>query len=47
MVKSDEKKTLKLFSDDGVVKYRQNLNFEKMDTAFYTGKNDEVCSIVL
>ena len=30
----------KLFSYDyDVVKCRQNLNFEKMDTAPYTGKN--------
>ena len=40
MVKSHEKK--KLFSYDGVVKCRRNLNFEKMDTASYTGKNDGV-----
>ena len=32
----------KLFSYDGVVKCRRNLNFEKMDTASYTGKNDGV-----
>ena len=32
----------KLFSNDGVVKCWQNLNFEKMDTASYTGKNDGV-----
>ena len=32
----------RLFSYDGVMKCRQNLNFEKMDTAFYTGKNDGV-----
>ena len=42
MVKSHEKKKSKLFSYDGVVKCRRNLNFEKMDTAFYTGKNDGV-----
>ena len=30
----------KLFSYDGVVKCRRNLNFEKMNTASYTGKND-------
>ena len=30
----------KLFS--GVVKFRQNLNFKKMDTASYTWKNDQV-----
>ena len=42
MVKSHEKKMSKLFSYDGVVKCRQNLNFEKMDTASYTGKNDGV-----
>ena len=34
MVKSHEKKMSKLFSYDGVVKCRQNLNFEKMDTAW-------------
>ena len=38
MVKSHEKK--KLFSYDGVVKCRRNLNFEKVNTASYTGKND-------
>ena len=38
MVKSHEKKMSKLFSYDGVVKCRRNLNFEKMDTASYTGK---------
>ena len=32
----------KLFSYDGIVKCRRNLNFEKMDTASYTGKNDGV-----
>ena len=42
MVKSHEKKMPKLFSNDGVVKCCQNRNFEKMDTAFYTGKNDGV-----
>ena len=42
MVKSYEKKMWKLFSYDGVVKCRRNLNFEKMDTASYTGKNDGV-----
>ena len=42
MVKSHEKKMSKLFSYDGVVKCRRNLNFEKMDTASYTGKNDGV-----
>ena len=31
MVKSHEKK---IFSYDGVVKYRRNLNFEKMHTAW-------------
>ena len=30
----------KLFFYDGVVKCLRNLNFEKMDTASYTGKND-------
>ena len=38
MVKSHEKKMSKLFSYGGVVKCRQNLNFEKMDSASYTGK---------
>ena len=33
MVKSHEKKMSKLFSYDGVVKCRRNLNFEKIDTA--------------
>ena len=37
MVKSHTKMS-KLFSYDGVVKCRRNLNFEKMDTASYTGK---------
>ena len=32
----------KLFSYDSVVKCCQNLNFEKMDTASYMGKNDGV-----
>ena len=40
MLKSHEKKMPKLFP--GVVKFRQNLNFEKMDTASYTWKNDGV-----
>ena len=39
MVKS-HKKMSKLFSYDSVVKCHRNLNFEKMDTAPYTGKND-------
>ena len=42
MVKSHEKKNSKLFSYDHVVKCHRNLNFEKMDTASYTGKNDDV-----
>ena len=42
MLKSHEKKMSKLFSYDGVVKCRWTLNFEKMDTASYTGKNDGV-----
>ena len=42
MVKSHEKKMSELFSYDGTVKCRRNLNFEKMDTASYTGKNDGV-----
>ena len=42
MVKSHEKKMSKLFSCDGHSegKCRRNLNFEKMDAASYTGKND-------
>ena len=32
----------KLFSYDSLVKCCQNLNFEKMDTASYMGKNDGV-----
>ena len=32
----------KLFSYYGVVKFRRNLNFEKMDTVTYTRKNDGV-----
>ena len=40
--KITRKKMSKLFSYDGVVKCRRNLNFEKMDTASYTGKNDGV-----
>ena len=35
----------KLFSYDGVVKCRQNLNFTKMDTTSYTGKNDGMWGI--
>ena len=42
MVKSHEKKMSKLVFCDGVVKCRQNLNFQKMDTASYTEKNDGV-----
>ena len=42
MVKLHEKKISKLFSHDGVVKCHWNLNFEKMDIASYTGKNDLV-----
>ena len=42
MVKSPGKKMSKLFSYYGVVKFRRNLNFEKMDTVSYTGKNDVV-----
>ena len=40
ILKSHTQKKPKLFSD--VVKFRQNLNFEKVDTASYTCKNDEV-----
>ena len=36
MVKSPGKTMSKLFSYYGVVKFRQNLNFEKMDTVSYT-----------
>ena len=32
----------KLVSYDGVVKCHRNLNFEKMDTASYIGRNDGV-----
>ena len=42
MVKSPGKKMSKLFFYYGVVKCRRNLNFEKIDTASYTGKNDGV-----
>ena len=40
MVKSHEKKFF--FSYGDVVKCRQNLHFEKMDTASYTEKNNGV-----
>ena len=44
VVKSHEKNMSKLFSYDydhyDVVKCRRNLNFEKMNTVPYTGKND-------
>ena len=40
MVKSHEKE--KLCSYDSVLKCRRNMNFEKMDTVSYTGKNDGV-----
>ena len=44
MVKSHKKKMSKLFSYDfdhyDVVKCCRNLNFEKVDTAPYAGKND-------
>ena len=44
MVKSHEKRMSKLFSYDyghyDVVKCRRILNFEKMDSAPYTEKND-------
>ena len=42
MVKSPGKKMSKLFSYYGAVKFRRNLNFEKMDTVSYTVKNDGV-----
>ena len=42
MVESHGKKKKKLFPYDGVVNCRQNLSFEKMDTASYTEKNDGV-----
>ena len=42
MVKSNKKNMLKLFSYDGVVKCPRYLNFEKMDTASYAGKNEGV-----
>ena len=38
MIKSHENKMSNLFFYDGVVKCRRNLNFEKIDTASYTGK---------
>ena len=45
MVKSHEKKMSNLFSYDGVVKCRRNLNFEKIDVE-KIGKNDGVwCGI--
>ena len=44
MLKSLKKKMSKLFSlwlwSSDVVKCHRNLNFEKMNTAPYTGKND-------
>ena len=40
MLKSHGKKKAELFSN--VVKFRGNLNFEKMDAASDTCKNDEV-----
>ena len=42
MVKPPAKKMSKLFSYYDVVKFRLNLNFEKMDTMSYTRKNDGV-----
>ena len=42
VIKSHQKKMSKLFPYDSVVKCRRNLNFEKLDTASYTGKNDGV-----
>ena len=39
MIKSNEKMS-KLFSNDGVVS--RNLNFEKMDTEFYTAKYEGI-----
>ena len=42
MVKSHEKRMSKLFFYDGVVNCRQNLNFEKVNTASYTRKTDGV-----
>ena len=42
MVKSHEKKMSKLFSNGGVVKCQQNMNFEKMDTACYPAKKDGI-----
>ena len=42
MGKSHEKEMSKLFSYDGVLNGRRNLNLEKMGTASYTGKNDGV-----
>ena len=45
MVKSHGKKLSKLFFYDNLVKCRRNLNFEKMDTASYIGKNDGICGV--
>ena len=45
MLKSHEKKNY--FADDDVVKCRRNLNFEKKDTASYTGKNHGVWSWII
>ena len=39
-VKSHEKEVSKLYSYNDVMKCRRNLNFEKLDTASFTGKND-------
>ena len=41
--KITRKKMSKLFSYDGLVKCRRNLNFEKGDTVSYTRENDGVC----
>ena len=42
MVKSHKKRNVKIIFYDGVVKCRRNLDFEKMDTASCTRKNDGV-----
>ena len=47
MVKSHEKKKFTLFSYDGAVKRRRNLNFEKMDTASYTGRSTSNITIII
>ena len=45
MIKSHENKMSNLFFYDGVVKCRRNLNFEKIDTASYTGKMMDLITV--